>query len=291
MTTFTGIFPALVTPFSKDLSSIDETSLKHLIEFQLNAGVDGVVACGSTGEAATLSDAEYKQVVLVARAMTTGKAYCIAGIGANDTQKAVGQIKLLEELGVDAALVVTPPYNKPPQRGIVEHFKAIKNASSVPLIAYNVPGRTGTNLLPSTVLELANLKLIVGIKESSGNIDQVADLLSLVRGKITVLTGECSQILPTYVLGGEGAISASVNVVPEKFVALRDAVKKGDWSAARDLQLGLVPLVRAVFMETNPIPAKVGVALRGIISNPHPRLPLVPAEQKTVDKMKELLGV
>lgn len=288
---FTGIFPALVTPFSKDLSSVDERSLRKLIEFQISAGVDGVVPCGSTGEAATLSPEEYVQVISIAREMSKGKCLCIGGIGANDTKKGIAQLALLESLKVDAALVVTPPYNKPPQRGLVEHFRALKNSSSIPLIAYNVPGRTGVNLLPQTVAELVQEGLIVGIKEACGSIDQVADLMTLVRDKISVMTGECSQVLATYVLGGRGAISASANVAPEKFVALRDAVKQNDWEKARTIQLGLIPLVRAMFMETNPIPAKVGVWLRGLIENPTPRLPLVPAESKTVEKMKELLAM
>lgn len=288
---FAGIHPALITPFTEDLSAVDEKSLRNLIDYQIQAGVDGIVACGSTGEAATLSDDEYKQVVAITREMTKGRVLCIGGIGSNDTRKAAAQLRLLEELKADGALVVTPPYNKPPPRGIVEHFRMLKKSSSLPLIAYNVPGRTGTNMQPSTVFELCKENLIVGIKEACGSIDQVADLLYLVRDKLTVMTGECSQVLVTYVLGGQGTISATANIVPEKFTALRDAVKKNDWTKAKDIQLDLVPIVRAVFMETNPIPVKVGAALKGLIKNPVARLPLVPAEQKTIDKMKEVLGV
>lgn len=287
---FKGTYTALATPFNAD-GSLDLDSLANLCDFQLKAGVNGFVACGSTGEAATLSEEEYRKIVTFVQERAKGKVPVVAGIGTNDTRRAWAQAVMLSELRVDGILVVTPPYNKPPQRGIVEHFRAVKGHTELPIIAYNIPGRSAANILPVTLDQMAKENLIVSVKESSGNMDQVLDIIALIGKKVSILSGEDSLVHAMMASGAHGVISASANVAPELFVQMTDAFAAGRFEESRDTQLKLLPIVRALFTETNPIPAKVGLHLRGVIKHPTVRLPLVPAEASTVQKMKEALGL
>jgi 4-hydroxy-tetrahydrodipicolinate synthase len=269
-----GVIPALVTPFTKDGSQVDTKSLGALIDSQLAGKVHGVVACGSTGEASTLSDAEYIDVVKFTREMTRGKVPCIAGISVSSTQRAAQMARGIKELGCDAILVATPPYNKPSQTGIIEHFKAIQAESGLPLIAYNVPGRSGVAITPATMGALSHQGIITSIKEASGSIDTLADTMLAVRDDCQVLSGDDSLFLATLAYGGRGVISVVANAVPDQMVALYDAFERRDTAEARRLQLALLPRVRAAFIEANPVPIKAALARMGVIANDTTRLPL-----------------
>jgi 4-hydroxy-tetrahydrodipicolinate synthase len=287
---FTGSMPAIVTPFNADASAVDYDSLANLLSVQLSAGVTGIVVCGSTGESATLSPAEYSKVIGFTVDQVKGSVPVIAGIGTNSTQIGIELGKLIRELKVDGGLVVTPPYNKPPQRGVIEHFRQIKTASSgLPLIAYNIPGRSSLNLTPDTIAALAKEKLIVAVKESTGNMDQVMDTIAACEDKISILSGEDSLVHAIMACGGHGVISASQNVAPKGFAELTTANLKGDFNTGAKIQLQLLPLVRAMFVETNPIPAKVGLQLQGVIKHSSVRLPLVPALESTIEKVKSVI--
>ncbi|MFM1848074.1 MAG: hypothetical protein RL417_1548 [Pseudomonadota bacterium] len=286
-----GTFPAIVTPFSDDGSRVDFDSFKELLDFQIAHGVSGVVVCGSTGETATLSEDEYRDVVSFARNYVGSRAAVIAGIGANSTKRAVELAAFLESVGVDGILLVTPPYNKPTQNGLLAHFAAVRAAVDTPIIAYNVPGRTGVNLLPKTVGRLADEGLIAGLKESSGSIDQVLDIVSLVGSRIALLSGEDSLIHATMASGGVGAVSVVANVDPALVVRITAAALKEEWRGARDAQLQMLPLARAVFTETNPIPIKAALWLKGLIRYPTTRLPLTPAEPQTIELLKRVLAL
>ncbi len=284
-----GIFPAMVTPFTQDGGDIDWASFESLLERLIAAKVNGVVVCGSTGEAATLGDKEYVAILQRAAQIVGGRCLCIGGINASATNRAVEFARLNKECGMDAALLVVPPYNKPPQGGIIEHYRAVHKAVTLPLIAYNVPSRTGVNMLPETVARLAEEKLIIGLKESSGNIDQFLEVCSLVGDSISVLTGECAQVHASYACGGNGAISASSNLVPEKFVALVAAWAKKDLNGALVLQQEIAAVAKLMFLESNPIPVKSALALKGWIAHPTVRLPLVPARSETLERIRRIL--
>jgi 4-hydroxy-tetrahydrodipicolinate synthase len=281
-----GVYTALVTPFSKDGASVDFKSLGALIDQQLGAGVSGVVACGSTGEAATLSDAEYVEVVRFARERTSGKVPCVAGVSVSATARAVEMARVTAELGCDGILVATPPYNKPSQQGIIAHFRAIKAATMLPLIGYNIPGRSGVAILPSTLGALSRENLIVGIKESSGSVDALADTMTTVRPECQVVSGDDSLALAVLAYGGVGFISASANVMPSEFVTLYQSWQKGDTRQATRTQLEILAKIRALFVESNPVPAKTVLAQRGIIAESTARLPLVPLSAESLEKVR-----
>jgi 4-hydroxy-tetrahydrodipicolinate synthase len=285
-----GAIPAIVTPFTRDGAAVDLSSLNRLALHLLEQGCSGIVACGSTGEAIALSDDEYRAVVeTVAGAVKSfGSGFCIAGIGASSTARAAA---MAEGLGksVDAILLVTPPYNKPSQEGIIAHFEAVKAKAQVPLVAYNVPGRTAVNMLPTTVVSLAKRKVIVGIKESSGSIDQVTEIAAAVGDEISILSGEDSLALPTMALGGRGVVTVTGNVLPQKVSAMVAAALQQEWDRCRALQFETLALTKAMFMETNPIPVKAALAMQGMISHPTTRLPLTPAGLSTVERLKQLL--
>jgi len=289
--TLRGVIPAIVTPFTKDGSQVDRKSLGMLIEKQIAGKVHGVVACGSTGEASTLSEAEYVEVVTFTRAATRGKMPCIAGISVSSTHRAVEMARTIKELGCDAILVATPPYNKPSQLGIVEHLKAIQSASGLPLIAYNVPGRSGVAIAPATLGALSQQGIISSIKEASGSIDLLADTMLTVREDCQVLSGDDSLFLATLAYGGRGIISVVANAFPEEMVALYDAFERGDTVEARRLQLGLVPRMRAAFIEANPVPIKTALARMGVIENETVRLPLTALAPTNFERVcKEFVG-
>ncbi len=289
--TLTGTYPAIVTPFTERGDAVDFDSFGALIDFQISHGVNGIVVCGSTGEAVTLEESEYRSVIEFARRQVGDRATVIAGIGAQSTTRAVSLARFLASVGVDGILLVTPPYNKPTQNGIVSHFAAVHAAVPVPIIAYNVPSRTGVNLLPKTVGRLADEGLIVGIKESSGSLDQALDIVALIGERAGLLSGEDSLVTPMMSIGARGVVSVTANVVPELVSALTSAALTGDWTRAKELQLELLPLARAVFTETNPIPIKAALHLKGLIRFPTTRLPLTPAEPATIARLKEVLGV
>jgi 4-hydroxy-tetrahydrodipicolinate synthase len=286
-----GVLPALVTPFTKDGSAVDKKSLAHLIETQIAAKVHGVVACGSTGEATTLSEDEYVEVVKVAREVTDGKIPCIAGISVSSTHRAVQMARVIKELGCDAILVATPPYNKPSQAGILEHLRAIHAASGLPLIGYNVPGRSGVAITSTTFGALSQQGIITSIKEASGSIDALADILLAVKPDCQVLSGDDSLFLPTLAYGGRGVITVVGNACPKEMVALYDAFERRDTAEARRLQLELLPRCRAAFIESNPVPIKAALAMKKIIEHDTVRLPLTQLSPTNLERVrKEFIG-
>jgi 4-hydroxy-tetrahydrodipicolinate synthase len=286
-----GVFTALVTPFSADGSRVDYDSLARLIEFQKAAGVHGVVACGSTGESATLSESEYVEVVRFVRERTKGALPCIGGISVSSTARAVEMARQVEELGWDGVLLAAPPYNKPTQFGLLEHCRAVKRAVSLPLIAYNIPGRSSVAFLPSTLGTLSREGTIAGIKESSGSVDTIADTLSVVDPKCQVVSGDDSLTLAVLAYGGTGVISAAANALPREFVALDSAWRAGNAFDARKEQMAILAKIRALFIESNPVPVKTVLALQGVIATPSVRLPLVPLSAESLQKVKAEFGV
>lgn len=280
-----GVYTALVTPFSRDGSEVDFDSLGRLLDEQKKAGVDGVVVCGSTGEAATLTDAEYVEVVRFVRKRTAGVCPCVAGISVSATAKAIELAKVGQELGCDGLLVATPPYNKPSQVGIAAHYKAIHAAVALPIIGYNIPGRSGVAIAPSTLGALSREGVIVGIKESSGSVDALADTMTAVDPSCQVVSGDDSLTLAVLAYGGVGVISASANVLPREFTAITRAWFEGKPEAARAAQLDILSKIRALFIESNPVPAKTVLAARGVISHPTVRLPLVALAEANREKL------
>jgi 4-hydroxy-tetrahydrodipicolinate synthase len=291
MTRFEGIFPALATPFTKDGAAIDFPSLEKLVEHVIAGGVHGVVVAGSTGEAATLSDEEYWQLIRRVQEIVGKRVAVIAGIGSNNTARAVAIAGELNLLGLDGLLVVTPPYNKPSQAGMAAHFRAIRGVSGIPLIAYNVPSRTGVNLLPDTMEELVADGTIVAVKESSGNMEQGLDLLSRVRKSASVLSGEDSLVFSFLAAGGAGTISTTANLAPKAFAQLWEAWRKGAVEESLSIQLRLLPLIRSIFNESNPIPLKYALSLQGIISHNVLRLPLQSACDETKRRLDRDIGL
>ena len=237
-----GTYPAIATPFSKDGSEIDFNSLKRLIDYLINAKVNGLVVSGSTGEAATLSEGEFEAVVDATVKHVSNRVPVIAGVSANSTKKGISIARTCEELRVDGLLVVLPYYNKPSQDGILAHFKEIKSSTALPIIAYNVPGRTVSNLLPETLAKLADEKIVIGVKEASGNIEQLLQYIRLCADKISILAGEDYIVYSCMTAGGRGVISATANIVPEMFVQITDGCLNGEWGKAKEAQLNLLPV-------------------------------------------------
>ena len=285
-TVFTGVATAIVTPLTKD--RIDYEQFERLIEWQIKEGVDAIVAVGTTGEGSTLTDAEHKEAIRFCVEKVRGRVPVIAGTGSNDTQYAIDLTKYACEVGADAMLLVTPYYNKATQKGMIASFKAIADASDKPCILYNVPSRTGCNLLPASVLELADHPNIVGIKEASGNISQIAEIAALVGDKMDIYSGNDDQILPILALGGKGVISVLSNVVPKETGDICKKFFSGDIEGSRKLQLDLLPLVNALFSEVNPIPVKAAVSAMGYGEN-YLRLPLTPMEKKNEDVLLSIM--
>ena len=276
-TVFTGVATAIVTPLTPE--GVDYKKFGELIEWQINEGVDAIVAVGTTGEGSTLSDAEHKEAIKFCVDKVAGRVPVIAGTGSNDTAYAIELTKFSCEVGADAMLLVTPYYNKATQKGLIESFRAIADASTKPCILYNVPGRTGCNLLPSSVLALADHPNIVAIKEACGNISQIAELISLVGDKLDVYSGNDDQIVPILSLGGKGVISVLSNILPKETCEICDKFFEGDVKGSAALQLKLLPLINALFCEVNPIPVKAAVAAMGYCEN-YLRLPLTPMEEE-----------
>jgi 4-hydroxy-tetrahydrodipicolinate synthase len=283
---FEGVLTAMVTPFRN--GSIDESALRDLVERQIEAGVDGLVPCGSTGESATLSHAEHRRVVEIVVQATRGRVVVVAGTGSNSTREAIELTQHAKEAGADGALLISPYYNKPTQEGIVLHYAEIARATSFPLLVYNVPGRTASNILPATTARLADIPQVVGIKESCGDLPQLSEVIARCPDDFTVLSGDDVLTLPLLAIGGSGVISTSSNVAPSAMVGLVRAFRAGDLAEARRFHYRLLPLFQVLFCETNPIPVKAALALMGVIG-PEIRLPLTPLGEANRERLQVVL--
>ena len=283
---FEGILTALVTPFRQ--GDVDEPALRELIELQIGAGVTGLVPCGSTGESATLSHAEHRRVVEIVVEAAAGRVPVVAGTGSNSTREAIELTRHAREAGADAALLLSPYYNKPTQQGIYEHYAAIARETDFPLIIYNIPGRTASNIAPETVARLAELEHVVGIKEACGNIDQIAHVVACCPPSFDVLSGDDSMTLPLLALGGRGCISTTSNVAPGPMCELVALFRAGNLEGARALHYKLLPLFDVLFCETNPIPVKAALHFMGRIAD-EIRLPLTPLSDANRERLQVVL--
>ncbi len=286
-TVFKGVGTAIITPFDKD-GNVDYESFGRLIDWQIEKGVDSIIVAGTTGEGSTLDDAEHKAVVKYCVEKVDGRVPVVAGTGSNDTAYAIELTKYCCEVGADAMLLVTPYYNKATQRGLYESFKAIADISTKPCILYNVPSRTGCNLLPATVAQLAKHPNIVGIKEACGNISQIAEVAALCGDEIDIYSGNDDQIVPILSLGGKGVISVLANVLPEETCEICNSFFEGRVADSARLQLKLLPLINALFCEVNPIPVKAACAAMGYGANKL-RLPLTCLEKDHEEKLLSLM--
>ena len=282
-----GCGTALVTPFDS-AGEIDEPALRALVDWQIEEGVHFLVPCGSTGEAATMTLAEHRRVVEIVVSQANGRVPIVAGAGSNDTRKAIDLSREMYAAGATHLLHVSPMYNKPPQRGIIAHFRAIADASELPIIVYNVPGRTGSNIEAKTSLALAEVDRIVGIKEASGNLGQIETILRERPPHFSVLSGDDAITLAVMAAGGDGVISVISNATPRQMADLTDHCAEGDFGAARHVHHRLAPWMQAAFIESNPIPAKAAVSMLGRIQNVL-RLPLVPLDAANVAAVKASL--
>lgn len=284
---FKGSIVAIVTPF-KD-GKVDEESYRQLIEFQIENGTSAIVPCGTTGESATLNVDEHARVIDIAVEAVNNRVPVIAGTGGNSTSEAIELTEHAKKVGADATLQVTPYYNKPTQEGLYQHFKAIAKAVPLPQVLYNVPSRTSVNMLPETVARLAELPEVVAIKEASGNIGQMADIVRLAGDKITLLSGDDNLTLPVLSIGGAGVVSVAANIVPRDTADLVKAWEEGRIDEAKGLFYKLLPLCQAMFFETNPIPVKTSLGLMGKIQD-EMRLPLYPMAPANLEKLKKALS-
>lgn len=283
-----GSMVALVTPFKKD-ESIDEDKLRFLINWHIKNKTDGILVCGTTGESATLTHQEHKKVVSIAVEEAKNKIPIIAGAGSNSTAEALDLTKYAKKVGADYSLVITPYYNKPTQRGLIEHFRKISKSVNIPIIIYNVPSRTGINILPNTVVEIAQqFKNVVGIKEASGSLDQATEIMEKAPKNFFLLSGNDQIILPIMAIGGSGVVSVVANIEPKKTHQLTETFLKGDLNKARKIQFELYDLIKALFVETNPIPVKTALKLMRIIEG-NLRLPLYRMEPSNLTKLKAVL--
>ena len=285
-TIFEGAATAIVTPLTKD--GIDYEAFGKLIDWQIEAGIDAIVAVGTTGEGSTLSDAEHKEAIKFCVQRVAGRVPVIAGTGSNDTAYAIDLTKYACEVGADAMLLVTPYYNKATQKGLYESFVAVADISTKPCILYNVPSRTGCNLLPATMARLAEHPNIVAIKEASGNLSQIAEIINLCGDKVDIYSGNDDQIVPIMSLGGKGVISVLSNLMPAETSKMCKDYLEGNVKAARDEQIRLIPLINALFCEVNPIPVKAAMAAMGYCEN-YLRLPLTPMEEANESKLLSLM--
>lgn len=285
---FSGSIPALVTPFKKD-GSIDEERLRFLINWHIKNKSDAILVCGTTGEAATLSYKEHKEVIKIAVNQARGRIPVLAGAGSNSTWEALELAGFAKQVGADAVLVITPYYNKPTQQGLYQHYKSIATRIKIPLIIYNVPSRTGINILPETVARIyKDFKNVIGIKEASGSLDQITRLMSLVDRKFMLLSGSDELTLPILSVGGAGVISVVANIMPHQTHNLVEKFLRGDLEKARKLQLYLYRLIKMLFIETNPIPVKTALGFMGLIK-PYLRLPLYKMSKENQAKLKKTL--
>jgi len=281
---FSGCLVALVTPFKK--GAVDYENLRELVDWHLEQRTDGLVPCGTTGESPTLSFEEHEKVITTVVEQAKGRIPVVAGTGSNSTTEALQLTRFAKEAGADAALLITPYYNKPTQEGMYRHFRTVAEEVDIPIVLYNVPSRTGVNLTPETVARLAQLKNIVAIKEASGSLDQASEIAS--RCSITILSGDDSLTLPLLSVGATGVISVVGNIVPGDVKAMVTAYQRGDAVRARELHLKLFPLCRAMFLETNPIPVNVAMRLLGMGTG-EVRLPLCEMSPPNEAKLRQAL--
>lgn len=283
---FTGVATALATPFNDKGVNIPE--FKKFIEFQIDSGIDALVVCGTTGESSTMTQEDKIQTIECAVSTSNKRVPVIVGTGSNDTSTAIINSIIAQELGADGLLVVTPYYNKTTQAGLIEHFKAIASSVSIPIILYNVPSRTGMNIAPETCFELSKIDNIVGIKEASGNISQVAKIAELCGADFSIYSGNDDQILPILSLGGKGVISVLSNIKPELTCSITNSFFKKATDEACYYQLHALPLINALFEETNPIPVKAGINMLGFNFG-SPRLPLIECSSKLKETISEFI--
>ncbi len=283
---FTGSLVALVTPFRK--GKVDERTFGELIEWQIASGTTGIVPCGTTGESATLSYEEHNRVVEMAVEVARRRVPVIAGTGSNSTEEAITLTKHAKSAGADAALLITPYYNKPTQEGLYRHYKAIAEAVDLPLVLYNIPGRTGVNMVPATVARLASIRTITAIKEGSGLVQQASEIVQLCGDRMTVLAGDDPLTLPIMAVGGKGVITVTANIAPTDMGDMVNAFAAGRVEDARRLHFKLSPLFSALFYETNPIPVKEALAMMGKIDG-ELRLPLCPMASENREKLTRAL--
>jgi 4-hydroxy-tetrahydrodipicolinate synthase len=283
---FEGSMVAIVTPFKN--GKVDEKALRELIEFQIAGGTGGIVPCGTTGESATLSHAEHDEVIGITVDACKGRAKVLAGTGSNSTWEAAELTEHAEKAGVDGSLQITPYYNKPSQEGLSQHFSTLAKGTDLPIILYNVPGRTAVNMLPATVARLSKIDNIVGIKEASGSLTQISEVISLCGNDFTVLSGDDPLLWPILAIGGKGVISVTANVLPDKVAKLCQAAVNGDGDKARSLHYELMAINEVLFIDTNPVPVKAALALMGKIGD-ELRSPLSPLTPELLDRLKTVL--
>ena len=283
---FEGCGTAIATPFTKDGVNFEEFG--KLIEFQIQNNIDAIIVCGTTGESATMSTEEKKETIKYAIQKVAKRTKVVVGTGSNNTKSAIEMSKYAEEVGADGILVVTPYYNKTTQKGLIAHYKGIAEAVNLPIIMYNVPSRTGVNILPKTCLELSKIKNIVAIKEASGDISQVAKIANLCKEDLTIYSGNDDQIIPVLSLGGKGVISVLSNIVPKYTHNMTKKYLDGDVEEARKMQLEVSDLIEALFTEVNPIPVKYALNLMGYKFG-IPRLPLIELTDENKENLKEIM--
>jgi 4-hydroxy-tetrahydrodipicolinate synthase len=284
---FIGCGTALVTPFRRD-GSLDEETLRRLVRRQIDAGINFLVPCGTTGESPTLTRAEHLRVVEITLETAAGKAPVLAGAGGYNTHEVIELAQELERMGVNGILSVTPYYNKPTQEGLFQHYSAIASAIRLPIVVYSVQGRTGINVEPATLARLAQIPNIVGVKEASGNIGQMANVVQEVPSDFTVLSGDDAITIPLMALGGRGVISVVSNQIPGEMTQLAQACLRGDYEGARAIQRKYLPLMNVNFVESNPIPVKAAMGLMGLLE-PVWRLPMCPPAPASLAKIEKVL--
>lgn len=283
---FEGSMVAMVTPFRD--GRVDEAKIGELVEFHVKNGTDAIIPCGTTGESPTLSHDEHMQVVQVTIKAAAGRVPVIAGTGSNSTAEAINLTRHAKKAGANGVLMVCPYYNKPTQKGLIAHYEAVAEAVDIPIILYNIPGRTGVNMLPETVATLADVPNIVAMKEASGSLEQMTELISLCGNRLTVVSGDDTLTLPLMAVGGKGVISVIANILPKETAEMTRAALNGDWKRARELHLRIFPLCKAMFYETNPGPVKTAMQLLGRL-NGELRLPLAPMSEANRDKLAKAL--
>ena len=284
---FKGVITALVTPFRGD--AVDEEALRRLVDEQIRAGIDGFVPVGTTGESPTVSVEEHIRIIKIVVEETRKRVPVIAGTGANSTREAIELTREARAVGADGTLQVTPYYNRPTQDGLFRHFKAIADAAGLPIVVYNVPGRTGCDLLPETMARLYEVPLVVGIKEATGSAQRAAQIIARVGDRMVVLSGDDATAFPLYALGAQGCISVVSNVAPAEMAAMWDAAAAGNWNKARELHYRVFPLSEGLFIEANPIPVKAALAMMGKIAD-EIRAPLYPMAGANREKVRKILA-
>jgi len=284
---FKGSMVPIVTPFKA--GEIDEKGFRNLIEFHIKSGTDAIIPCGTTGESATLTHKEHEKLVDICVEAVNHRVPVIAGTGSNSTAEAIQLTTYAKKAGADGALLITPYYNKPTQEGLHQHYKAIADETDLPLILYNVPSRTGVNLLPETVAKLSEVPTIVGIKEATGSLRQICEIIHLCGEKCSIFSGDDFTNYAILAVGGKGIISVTANIVPDKIAAMWDDFESGDFEKSREIHYQLLSLHNAMFLETNPIPVKTALGLMGKIS-PEMRQPLSIMSQSNLEKLKKTMA-